>query len=52
MAKWEVVREVWMFLREERKYWLAPLMFMLLLFALFLLFVQTSPVAPITYPLF
>jgi hypothetical protein len=52
MSKWEVAREFWMFLRAERKYWLAPLIFMLLLFGMLLLFVQNSPLAPITYPLF
>lgn len=52
MAKLEVVRELWMFLKQEKKYWLAPIVFVLLLFGLLLVFAQSSAVAPFIYTLF
>ena len=52
MAKSQVFREFWRFLRQERKYWLAPIVFVLLLFGLLLAFAQTSAVAPFIYTLF
>ena len=52
MAKSHVVREFWMFLKQEKKYWLAPVVFVLLLFGLLLIFAQSSAVAPFIYTLF
>ena len=52
MAKLQVLREFWAFLRQEKKYWLAPVVFVLLLFGLLLAFAQTSAVAPFIYTLF
>jgi hypothetical protein len=52
MAKLQVLREFWTFLRQEKKYWLAPVVFVLLLFGLLLVFAQTSAVAPFIYTLF
>ena len=52
MAKSDVLHEFWMFLKQEKKYWLAPIVFVLLVFGLLLLFAQTSAVAPFIYTLF
>lgn len=52
MARSEVLREFWTFLKEEKKYWLAPIVFVLLLFGLLLVFAQSSAVAPFIYTLF
>ncbi|MBI4888064.1 MAG: hypothetical protein HY824_13295 [Acidobacteria bacterium] len=52
MAKSDVLREFWQFLRQEKKYWLAPIVLVLLLFGLLLVFAQTSAVAPFIYTLF
>lgn len=52
MAKSRVMLEFWMFLKQEKKYWLAPIVFVLLLFGLLLVFAQTSAVAPFIYTLF
>jgi drug/metabolite transporter superfamily protein YnfA len=52
MAKAEVLREFWQFLKQERKYWLAPIVLVLLLFGLLLVFAQSSAVAPFIYTLF
>jgi hypothetical protein len=52
MAKIRVLREIWAFLKQERKYWLAPIVLVLALFGLLLVFAQGSAVAPFIYTLF
>ena len=52
MAKTRVLREFMEFLKQEKKYWLAPIVIVLLLFGLLLAFAQTSAVAPFIYTLF
>jgi hypothetical protein len=52
MAKSRVVREFWEFLKQEKKYWLAPIVIVLVLFGLLLVFAQSSAVAPFIYTLF
>ncbi len=52
MAKMSVVREFITFLKQEKKYWLAPMLIVLLLFGLLIVFAQSSAVAPFIYTLF
>ena len=52
MSKLKVVREFLAFLGEQKKYWVAPIVIVLLLFALLLVFAQGSAVAPFIYTLF
>ena len=52
MGKSHVLRELWQFLKQERKYWLAPIVLVMLLFGLLLVFAQSSVVAPFIYTLF
>jgi hypothetical protein len=52
MSKSRLVREFWAFLKHEKKYWLAPILAVLLLFGFLLLFAQSSVVAPFIYTLF
>ena len=52
MAKSDVLREFWQFLKQEKKYWLAPIVLVLVLFGLLLVFAQSSVVAPFIYTLF
>ena len=52
MAKSRVLKEFWAFLKQEKKYWLAPIVLVLLLFGLLLAFAQTSAIAPFIYTLF
>ncbi len=44
--------EFWDFLKHEKKWWLLPLVFVLVALGLLLIFAQTSPLAPFIYPLF
>jgi len=52
MARRTVLGELWQFLRQEKKYWLAPIVLMLALLGLLLAFAQSSAVAPFIYTLF
>ena len=49
---WQLLREFLLFLREEKKWWLVPLVLALLLLAALILFGAQSPgLAPFLYPL-
>jgi hypothetical protein len=44
--------ELWRFMRVRKKYWLLPIMFMMLVFGGLLVLTQGSAVAPFIYTLF
>ena len=44
--------EFWTFLRSRKKYWLLPIIVVMLLFGSMLLLAQTSVIAPFIYTLF
>ena len=44
--------ELWDFLRQEKKFWLLPIVIILGLLGLLLVFAQSSAVAPFIYTLF
>ena len=52
MAKQSLTREFLAFIRQEKKWWLIPLVLVLLLLGALLLFSSASPLAPFLYPLF
>jgi hypothetical protein len=52
MAKSQVLSQFIAFLREEKKYWLVPIVIVFVLFGLLIVFSQTSAVAPFIYTLF
>jgi hypothetical protein len=52
MGRSSLVRELWDFMRVRKKWWLAPLLFILLLLGGLLIFAQTSALAPFIYTLF
>jgi hypothetical protein len=52
MANSRVLREFFSFLRHEKKFWLAPIIVVLVLFGILLVFAQSSAVAPFIYTLF
>ena len=49
---WQIFKEFLLFLRQEKKWWLLPLVLILLALGLLLVFSTTSPLAPLLYPLF
>jgi Family of unknown function (DUF5989) len=52
MAKSRVLSEFVQFLRQEKKYWLLPIVIIFVLFGLLIVFSQSSAVAPFIYTLF
>ena len=46
------VRELWMFLRERKKFWLLPIIVMMAVFGGLVVLSQGSAVAPFIYTLF
>jgi hypothetical protein len=48
----ELLRELWVFMRERKKFWLFPIVVVLLLFGTLIVFTQGSVVAPFIYTLF
>jgi drug/metabolite transporter superfamily protein YnfA len=52
MSKGRVLGEFIQFLRQEKKYWLLPIVIVLVLFGLLIVFTQSSAVAPFIYTLF
>lgn len=48
----ELLSDLWIFMRERKKYWLLPIMLMLLLIGGLVVFAQGSAVAPFIYTLF
>ena len=46
------MNELWTFLRMRKKFWLFPIVAMMLVLGAFLVFAQTSAVAPFIYTLF
>lgn len=52
MAKTSLVREFWDFLKVRKKFWLAPIIIVLLLLSLLIVATQGSALAPFIYTLF
>jgi competence protein ComGC len=48
----ELFKDLWGFMRERKKYWLVPIIIVLLLIGALLIFAQGSAVAPFIYTLF
>ncbi len=46
------LKELWMYMRTRKKFWLLPLIVVMLLLGLLLVFAQGSAVAPFIYTLF
>ncbi len=47
-----VFAELWEFMRVRKKYWLAPIVLVLLVFGGLIILVQGSAIAPFIYTLF
>jgi len=48
----DVLKDLWFFIKERKKYWLVPIIVVLLLLGLVLVFSSGSAVAPFIYTLF
>jgi hypothetical protein len=52
MSKLEIFKELWLFLKVRKRFWLAPIIVILVLLSLLIVFAQGSAVAPFIYTLF
>jgi hypothetical protein len=48
----EFILELWAFMKERKKFWLLPILLVLLLFGTLIVLTQGSAVAPFIYTLF
>jgi Family of unknown function (DUF5989) len=47
-----IIAELWTFMRARKKFWLAPIMLLLVVFGGLIILAQGSAVAPFIYTLF
>jgi hypothetical protein len=52
MARTSLSRELWFFLRERKKFWLLPILVVLVALGSLLVFAQGSALAPFIYTIF
>lgn len=52
MSKISIIKEFFIFLKSTKKWWLLPIMIFLILFGIFVIFVEGSAIAPFIYTLF
>jgi drug/metabolite transporter superfamily protein YnfA len=52
MGKLSLANEIWLFLRQNKKYWLLPIIVVLVLMGVLLIFAQSSALAPFIYTIF
>ncbi len=48
----EFLKDLWAFIRERKKFWLLPLIIVLLLLGVLIVFTSGSAIAPFIYTLF
>lgn len=52
MGKFALAGEMWLFLRQNKKYWLLPILLVLFVVGGLLVFAQSSALAPFIYSIF
>lgn len=50
--KLSILRDLWLFLRIRKKWWLLPILLLTIFLGLILIFAQGSPLAPFIYTVF
>ncbi len=48
----EFLKDLWLFMRERKKFWLAPIILVMVLLGVLIVLTQGSAVAPFIYTLF
>jgi len=49
---YELLKDLWAYMRERKKFWLLPIIIVLLLLGMLIVLAQGSAVAPFIYTLF
>ena len=52
MANQSIITEFWEFLRYRKRYWMLPIVIILLLLGALIVFTESSAIAPFIYALF
>ena len=52
MANKSIIVEFWEFIKVRKRYWLLPIVLVLLLFGALIVFTESSAIAPFIYALF
>jgi len=52
MSKLSIMRELWQFLKVRKKWWLGPIIIIMVLLGVFILLTEGSAIAPFIYTLF
>ena len=52
MGKMSLIKEIWLYLRQNKKYWLIPIIIILILMSGMLILAQSSALAPFIYSIF
>lgn len=52
MSKLTIFKELWDFMKVRKRFWLAPIIVILVALGLLVIFAQSSAVAPFIYTLF
>lgn len=52
MGQWSAIKEFWSFLRERKKFWLLPLVLILLVLGAVIVLTANSALAPFIYSIF
>lgn len=48
----DILKDLWFFIKERKKFWLAPIIVILLLLGVLIVFSSGSAIAPFIYTLF
>jgi competence protein ComGC len=52
MSRLSIIKELWDFLKHNKKYWLVPIIVVLVLLGVLLVLAEKSAIAPFIYTLF
>jgi len=52
MGKMAIMKELWDFLKARKKWWLLPIIIVLIFLGLLIIFTESSAIAPFIYTLF
>jgi hypothetical protein len=52
MSRISIIKELWMFMRYHKKYWLIPIIVVLVLLGILLVLAEKSAIAPFIYTIF
>ncbi|MFH1423774.1 MAG: DUF5989 family protein [Candidatus Nealsonbacteria bacterium] len=52
MSKLSIIKELWIFLKVRKKWWLMPVVILLIIFGALIVFAEGSALAPFIYTIF